>query len=156
MCPNQTTLRVLLLLWLIRRQRRRRQRGRRSDETTTTRVTASPIDILLITIVSLPQPVLLVVVLLLLLPMLMDDNMGKLDINNVAHNDVPGCATYVNGAWVPSKGSSLGNRDSSWSESVWSESGWHYPCGHWWDYNCTVRADSCAQVNQSCERTMAR
>ena len=85
---------------------------------------------------------LLVVILLLLLLYcnVMDDNtrtitphdlsnlfttqaVDKFDIHNVARNDVPGYATFVNGAWVPSKGSSLGNHDS-WSTSSWSDSGW--------------------------------
>ena len=70
--------------------------------------------------------------------------------HNVARNDMPGWATFLNRAWVPSKGSSLGNRDS-WSTSSWSDSGWDdtswvpdnqysrwSPCGGWCPENCTV------------------
>ena len=73
-------------------------------------------------------------------------------------DNMPGWATFVNGAWVPSKGSSLGNRDS-WSTSSWSDSGWDdtswvpdnqysrwCPCGDWCPYNCTVWADSSEQT----------
>jgi len=80
--------------------------------------------------------------------------LDKFDIHNVARNDVPGYATFVSGAWVPSKGSSLGNHDS-WSTSSWSDSGWDdtswvpsnqysrwCTCGSWCPYNCAVWADS--------------